>query len=89
MFISKSKYAFQDVQDNVDNIKSIVETEWRERKLDRYKLVADDIRRLFEKLLIPVAHKALQNVGIFEQALKEEIVGMCSCHMDIYTARNM
>ncbi|GJV03556.1 hypothetical protein Tco_1337125 [Tanacetum coccineum] len=61
-----------NVQANVNNIKSIVDTEWRERKQDWYKPVTDDIR-LFEKLLIPVAHKAVKNVALFENALKEEM----------------
>ncbi|GJY62444.1 retrovirus-related pol polyprotein from transposon TNT 1-94 [Tanacetum coccineum] len=72
--IRKSKYAFQDVQANVDKIKSIVDTEWRERKLDWYKPIIDNVRQLFEKLLIPVAHNAVKNVVIFENALKEEML---------------
>ncbi|GJS32444.1 hypothetical protein Tco_0530826 [Tanacetum coccineum] len=71
---SKSKYAFQDVQANVENIKSIVDTEWRQHKLAWYKPITNDIRLLFEKLLIPVAHNALKTVGIFKNSLKEEMV---------------
>ncbi|GJZ79641.1 hypothetical protein Tco_0644478 [Tanacetum coccineum] len=71
--ITKSKYAFQDVQANANNIRVIVDTEGQQRKMDWYKPITDDIRQLFEKLLIPVAHNALKNVGSFEQALKEKM----------------
>ncbi|GKB28611.1 hypothetical protein Tco_0868012 [Tanacetum coccineum] len=59
---------------SVSALESIVDTEWRQHKLDWYKPITDDIRLLFEKLLIPVAHNALKNVGIFENALKEEML---------------
>ncbi|GJU54838.1 hypothetical protein Tco_1228552 [Tanacetum coccineum] len=62
----------RDVQANVDNIISIIDTKYQQRKLDWYKPITDDIRQLFEKLLIPVAHKAFKNVGIFENASKKE-----------------
>ncbi|GJV06934.1 hypothetical protein Tco_1344590 [Tanacetum coccineum] len=64
----------QDVQANVDNIREIVESNWQTRKLDWQNPITDDIKQLFQKLLILVAHKALKNVGIFEQALKEEML---------------
>ncbi|GJX69535.1 hypothetical protein Tco_0305262 [Tanacetum coccineum] len=56
----------------MDNIRSIIDTKYQQCKLDWYKPITDDIRKLFEKLLIPVAHKAFKNVRIFENALKEE-----------------
>ncbi|GJX92679.1 hypothetical protein Tco_0347265 [Tanacetum coccineum] len=69
--ISKSKYAFQDVQANVDNIKSIVETDWQQRKID---WLTQDIKLLVHDMLIPLAYKTLKNVGIFENSLKEEML---------------
>ncbi|GJX74493.1 hypothetical protein Tco_0313088 [Tanacetum coccineum] len=72
--ISKSKYAFQDVQANVDNIKSIVETDWQQHKIGWQNPITHDIKLLIHDMFIALAHKTLKNVGIFENALKEEML---------------
>ncbi|GJX64173.1 hypothetical protein Tco_0298516 [Tanacetum coccineum] len=72
--IRKSKYAFQDVQANMDNSKSIVEIDWQQHKINWQNLITQDIKLLIHDMLVPLAHKTLKNVGIFENDLKEEMI---------------
>ncbi|GJT91444.1 retrovirus-related pol polyprotein from transposon TNT 1-94 [Tanacetum coccineum] len=62
------------VQANVDNITSIVETDWKQHELDMQTPIKHHIKLLVHDLLIQLAHKALKTVGIFENALKEVIL---------------
>ncbi|GKA30079.1 hypothetical protein Tco_0716324 [Tanacetum coccineum] len=59
---------------NLDNIRSIVETDWQQRKIDWQNPITHDIKFLVHDMLIPLAHKTLKIVGIFENALKEEML---------------
>ncbi|GJY55318.1 retrovirus-related pol polyprotein from transposon TNT 1-94 [Tanacetum coccineum] len=68
------KYAFKDVQANVENIRDNVEMNWQKCKLDWQNPITHDIKLLLHDLLIPVAHNALKNVRIFEQAIKEDML---------------
>ncbi|GJS41968.1 integrase, catalytic region, zinc finger, CCHC-type containing protein [Tanacetum coccineum] len=64
----------QESKDNVDNIKSIVETDSKQSKIDWQNPITRDIKLLVHDMLIPLAHKTLKNVGIFENALKDEML---------------
>ncbi|GJW96694.1 hypothetical protein Tco_0178502, partial [Tanacetum coccineum] len=56
------------------SIRSIVEKDWQQRKIDWQNLITHDIKLLVHDLLISLAHKPLKSVGIFENDLKEEML---------------
>ncbi|GJY96779.1 retrovirus-related pol polyprotein from transposon TNT 1-94 [Tanacetum coccineum] len=73
--LEKNKRALRDCQFKLERYKTFQTNQQDKDKVElECKEALDDIKQLFQKLLIPIAHKALKNVGIFEQALKEEML---------------
>ncbi|GJT42014.1 hypothetical protein Tco_0941879 [Tanacetum coccineum] len=71
---SKSRHAFNLVQHNIDNFKTIVDIDWRKRQEDQWqKPITNEVTVLVKNLLIPLAAKIKLNANEFEIALKEEM----------------
>ncbi|GJX75976.1 hypothetical protein Tco_0322787 [Tanacetum coccineum] len=77
MFAPESEETIQlqeKSRSKLDNIKSIVETDWQQCKIDWQNPITHEINLLVHDMLILLAHKTLKNVEIFENALKEEML---------------
>ncbi|GJV53864.1 hypothetical protein Tco_1449605, partial [Tanacetum coccineum] len=71
---SKNKTAFKVLQGNINDIKFVVDDDWKQC-LDKSwrQEINNDIKVLVKKLLIPLAQRTFTNASNFEKVLKDEM----------------
>ncbi|GJX35092.1 hypothetical protein Tco_0246649 [Tanacetum coccineum] len=68
----KNRHAFNVVQHNITNFKTIVDMDWENHLDNKWKQpITHEITVLVKNLLIPLAIKIKENANEFERALKQ------------------
>ncbi|GJS97697.1 glycoside hydrolase family 3 C-terminal domain-containing protein [Tanacetum coccineum] len=73
--LQMSKIAFKVVQENIKNIKFVVEDDWKQRLNNSWRQpISNETKVLVKELLISLAQKMFSDAAYFEKALKEEML---------------
>nr|GEV69658.1 hypothetical protein [Tanacetum cinerariifolium] len=72
--MSKSKQAFYHLMINIENMRSVVDLNWKNRLQNKWQNpITHDVKLLVKDMLIPLAHDNKSNASLFETHLKTEM----------------